>query len=147
MIKHIVMPDGKPNNTDAMRLDKWLWCARFYKTRSLATEAIKSGKIKSRGSRVKPSRLVRPGEEYTVRRGPYSQTITVLSLAARRCSAAEAAALYEETRESIDNRLMLKQQLKINNSMYPRMRGRPTKRERRKLIQFTRDSGQGSEGT
>jgi len=124
--------------SDSLRLDKWLWYARFYKTRQLAIEAIKAGKIKSDGNRVKPSRMVRPGDIYTINRSPYACTITVKALASRRGTASEAAVLYEESQQSINARLLLAEQLKLNDAMAPRSHGRPTKRERRKLVQFTR---------
>jgi len=124
--------------SDSLRLDKWLWYARFYKTRQLAIEAIKAGKIKADGNRVKPSRIVRPGDIYTINRTPYAYTITVKALASRRGTASEAAVLYEESQQSIKTRLLLAEQLKLNDAMAPRSQGRPTKRERRKLVQFTR---------
>ena len=124
---------------DSLRLDKWLWYARFYKTRQQAIEAINAGKIKSEGHRVKPSRTVRPADVYTINRSPYSYTITVKALASHRSSASEAALLFEESPQSIDARIRLKEQLKLDNSQYPRSHGRPTKRERRKLISFTRN--------
>jgi len=123
-----------------VRLDKWLWYARFYKTRALAIEAIKAGKIKLAGHRVKPSRLVHPGEVYTLRIDPYSWTITVRALASRRGPAAEAALLYEETPASAEGRSLLAEQLKINNRLVPQTEGRPTKRDRRKIVRFTRQT-------
>jgi ribosome-associated heat shock protein Hsp15 len=128
------------NVPDSMRLDKWLWCARFYKTRQLALDAIKAGRVKMEGNRVKPSRLITPGETCTIKRGPYVQTITVLALSGQRRSPAEAALLYKESEDSIRQREQLQQQLKMNNAMHPRSRGRPTKRDRRKLVDFTRRS-------
>ena len=125
-------------NKISMRLDKWLWCARFYKTRMLALAAIKSGKIKQNGNRVKPSRSVKTGEELSLKKGPYTQTITIQSLSSHRQSAYDALNLYQETDESIKVRDRLLQQLKINNAQLPRSRGRPGKRDRRKLIEFTR---------
>ena len=142
MIKHSAMTDKKPKNSaNAVRLDKWLWCARFYKTRDLAMEAIKSGKVRFESGRIKPSRTVRPGELYTIRSGPYTSTIAVKSLADQRRSAAEAVLLYEETADSLKTRTLLKEQLKLNNAMHPHPKGRPTKRERRKLIRFTQKTG------
>lgn len=124
--------------TESMRLDKWLWCARFYKTRKLALEAIKAGRIKYQGNRVKPSRIIKTGEEYLIKRGPYTQVISVLELSASRRSSIEAALLYQESKDSIEKRKQLLQQLKISNAMAPRSHGRPSKRDRRKLIDFTR---------
>jgi len=122
----------------SMRLDKWLWCARFYKTRMLALAAIKSGKIRQDGNRVKPSRLISSGEVLSIKKGPYTQAITIQALSSHRQSASDAQKLYQETDESIKTRNRLLQQLKINNAQIPRSRGRPGKRDRRKLIEFTR---------
>lgn len=134
------MFDKTANSTDTARLDKWLWYARFYKTRGLALEAIKAGKVKLAGDRVKPSKTVRPGEVYTLRIDPYSWTITVLALAKRRGPASEAALLFKESAQSRENRSLLAAQLKINNSLLPQTQGRPTKRDRRKLVRFTRQT-------
>jgi len=125
---------------ESLRLDKWLWYARFYKTRQLAIEAIKAGKIKSDGNRVKPSRVVRIDDIFTVNRTPFTFTITVKAFANRRGTASEAALLYEEDQQSIQDRTLLNEQLKLNNAMSERSQGRPTKRERRKLVQFTRNN-------
>lgn len=132
------MPTKTKNNHNSMRLDKWLWCARFFKTRRQATEAIKSGKIKSLGNKVKPSHDVKPGEVFSIKRGPYTYEITVQGLASHRRSASEAILLYTEKQESKLQREQLAEQLKINNALMPHSRGRPTKRERRKVIRFTR---------
>jgi len=131
------MSDNKTNSSEPVRLDKWLWCARFYKTRALALEAIKAGKIKLDGNRVKPSKAVHPGEVYTLRIDPYLWTISVQALSHRRGPASEAALLYEETAESRENRNLLSAQLKLNNQLLPQTSGRPTKRDRRKLVRFT----------
>ena len=132
------MPKIVHKTVNSMRLDKWLWCSRFYKTRKLSLDAIKAGKIKHEGNRVKPSRTVRPGESYTIRKGPYTYLITILALSNNRCSATDAKNLYSESEESVQARDTVSQQLKISNAMTPRSRGRPSKRERRKLIDFIR---------
>ena len=119
-----------------MRLDKWLWCARLYKTRAGAVEAVKAGRVRQDGNRLKPSRPVSPGETFSVRRGPYTWTLTVRALAPRRLPAAAAAALYEETRESAEAREAVKARLQLDKARNPAASGRPTKRERRKLIRF-----------
>ena len=142
MVKHSIMPKIVHKTVNFMRLDKWLWSARFYKTRKLSLDAIKSGKIKHEGNRVKPSRTVKPGESYTIRKGPYTYAITVLALSSHRCSATDAKKLYSESNESIQARDTVSAQLKISNAMALRTRGRPSKRDRRKLIDFIRgDSG------
>lgn len=140
MIKHSIMLKESQKAEDVIRLDKWLWCTRFYKTRKLALEAIRSGKVRQDGDKVKPSRTVKPGDSYAIKRGPYTQEITVLGLVKSRCSAPVATTLYRESEESIRAREQLVQQLKVNNAMLPRSHGRPTKRERRKIIAFTRGS-------
>jgi ribosome-associated heat shock protein Hsp15 len=124
---------------NSMRLDKWLWCSRFYKTRNLSLNAIKAGKVKFEGNRVKPSRIVKPGECFTIKKGPYTYSITVLALSNNRCSAADAERLFSESEESIKARGTVSSQLKISNAIMPRTRGRPSKRDRRKLIDFTRN--------
>ena len=134
------MSDKTAKSSDPVRLDKWLCYARFYKTRGLALEAIKAGKVKLAGNRAKASKTVRPGEVYTLRIDPYTWTITVLLEGSRRAPASEAALLYEETGESRTNRNLLAEQLKINNKLLPHTDGRPGKRDRRKLIWFTRQA-------
>lgn len=121
-----------------MRLDKWLWCARFYKTRQLAHEAIRTGKVKIKGERIKPSRLIKPGEALTVKQGPYRRDLIIRALSKNRRPAVEAEKLYEEKPESVEARQVLAYQLRMNTQMLPDTRGRPGKRNRRKIIRFTR---------
>ena len=121
-----------------MRLDKWLWCARFFKTRAQAAAAINGSKIKLEDSIPKPSRTIQAGDQLCIRKGPYQFDITVLKLSTHRRSAVEAALLYEESQESIETRELLYTQLKTEAAMYPRTRGRPTKRDRREILRFTR---------
>lgn len=130
------MPKQSDKQTDSMRLDKWLWCARFYKTRGLAAEAIKSGKIVINNEKVKPSRMVEPGIKIKIRRGPFSYNIEILSLVKTRKSATEAVLLYKENQESIEKREMISTQLKMAAMSTPRTEGRPTKRDRRQLMRF-----------
>lgn len=132
------MSDPIANSPESVRLDKWLWYARFYKTRGLAMEAIKAGKVRLAGNRVKPAKAVRPGEVYTLRIGPYSWTVSVLTCGVRRGSPAEAALLYEENDQSRKDRALLAEQLKINNRLLPQTDGRPSKRDRRRIVRFTR---------
>jgi len=141
MINTVIMKD-KQNHQISMRLDKWLWCARFYKTRRLATDAIKAGKIKAQGSKVKPSHNIKIGEVFVIRRGPYTFEITVLGLANHRGAASEAMLLYQENEESLKKREQLAQQLKANNALMPHNSGRPTKLERRRIIRFTRKTSE-----
>jgi len=121
---------------DNMRLDKWLWCARFFKIRGLACNAIKSGKIIVNNEKAKPAKLVQPGDSIKIRRGPYHFDITILQLAKVRKSASEAAPLYEESQASINQREELALQIKADAVLYPRTKGHPSKRTRRDLIKF-----------
>ena len=120
------------------RLDKWLWAARFYKTRSLAVEAINGGKVHLNGNRVKPSRTVRPDDMLTISKPPYELEIQILGLNAQRRPAVEAQQLYQETPESIEKRDILKEQIKNEPLGFRQHRGRPSKRDRRHIIKFTR---------
>ena len=124
-------------NTDVLtRLDKWLWCARFYKTRNIAANALKTGKVTANGERAKPSKAVKPGDSLDIRKGPYHYVITVLELAKSRKSAAGAALLYEESPESISKRESLATQLKAEAILMPTTKGRPSKKDRRSIIKF-----------
>ncbi len=122
--------------TAPLRLDKWLWCARFYKTRSIAAEALKTGKVMINGDRAKPSKIVEPGDMLNIRKGPYLYAITVLSIAKSRKSATDASLLYEESPESMKQRELLASQLKAEAAMYPSPKGRPSKKDRRSIIKF-----------
>jgi ribosome-associated heat shock protein Hsp15 len=119
----------------SLRVDKWLWAARLFKTRGLAAEAIASGKVDINGTRAKPAKPVRIGDRLRVRRGPYLYDLEVLLVSARRGPASEAEKLYLETPESRVARETLSAQLKLNVAAQPL--GRPSKRDRRKIIRFT----------
>jgi len=121
-----------------LRVDKWLWCARFYRTRRLAAEAVNSGRVRMHGQRLKPARTVQAGDVLSVRRGPYRYTFTILATTPTRQPAAAAAKLYEEHAESLEARRRLAEQVQAGNAALASPRGRPTKRERRKLIRFRR---------
>jgi ribosome-associated heat shock protein Hsp15 len=125
---------------ESMRLDKWLWCTRFYKTRSLAAAAIKSGKIKAEGSKVKAARTIKLDDQLTIQRGAFRYEITVIALAKSRGSATDAQQLYLESEQSITRRETLASQLKLDNAAKAQPKGRPNKQERRKIIRFTRRS-------
>jgi ribosome-associated heat shock protein Hsp15 len=115
------------------RIDKWLWAARFYKTRALAAEAIAGGKVQVNGERVKRAKLLQVGDDVRIRLGPYEHQIVVRQLSERRGPAAEAATLYEEKPESRARREELALQLKNLHSAFLPERGRPTKKERREI--------------
>ena len=114
-------------------MDKWLWAARFYKTRSLAADAVDGGKVQVDGERAKAAKVVRPGSEVRVRLGPYEHIVTVLGTAARRGPASEAAQLYEETAASREAREKLHWQLTRAAPAMEPAKGRPTKRDRRAM--------------
>lgn len=126
--------------TNSVRLDKWLWAARFYKTRSLATDAVESGKIKLNGERPKPAKAVKIGDSLDVRSGPYTFAITVLGLSDKRGPAPVAQKLYAESAESLAARELLSQQLRADATTAPLFRGRPTKKARRQIVRFVGQS-------
>lgn len=130
----------KSEPLDTMRLDKWLWCSRFYKTRALASTAIKGNKIKVNGLAVKSAKSIRIGDEVHIKKSPYEYKITISKLAHNRLSASLAAELFEEDKESINAREELKMQIKAESASFPKTRGRPTKRNRREIIRFVRIS-------
>jgi len=115
------------------RLDKWLWAARFYKTRPLAVEAIAGGKVQVNGDRVKRAKTLQLNDEIRIRQGPYEYQIVVRGLSERRGPASEAALLYEETSESKAAREVLAIQLKTLHAAFVPERGRPTKKDRREI--------------
>jgi len=122
---------------DVVRLDKWLWAARFFKTRSLATEAVAGGKVDVNGERAKPAKPVKPGDEVRLRVGPYEHILIVRELGERRGTAAVAATLYEETAASRSERERLAAQLKLAPAAFVyEEKGRPTKKDRRDLARF-----------
>lgn len=116
-----------------VRIDKWLWAARFFKTRSQAADAVAGGKIEVGGERVKPARLLRVGEEVRVRLGPYVHIVLVRAMGEKRGPASVAATLYEETPESKAARERHAWQLKHAAPIVEAGEGRPTKRDRRDL--------------
>lgn len=126
-----------PEDHDKVRIDKWLWAARFFKTRSLATEAVAGGKVEVNGDRAKPAKTVRPGDEVRVRSGPFEHVVVVRALGIRRGSARNAQALYEETAESLATRQRLAEQLRLGPAAFVfEDKGRPTKKDRRDLSRF-----------
>jgi len=119
-----------------MRLDKWLWAARFFKTRALAQEAIETGKVRHDGERCKPAHTVRVGDTFAIVRENLTWNVEVAALADQRGSAAIAAHLYREDPESIATRVRLIEERKLALVNAPQMKGRPTKRQRRKIEDF-----------
>ena len=120
---------------DKLRVDKWLWAARFFKTRSLATTAVESGKVLVNGARVKPAKALKPGDELFVRTPGFDYTVKVAALSDRRGPAAEAAKLFVESEESQRKREEAKL-TRIVPEPTAFIRGRPTKKARRQLQRF-----------
>jgi ribosome-associated heat shock protein Hsp15 len=125
--------------TDNHRLDKWLWHARFFKTRSLATAAINGGKVHLNAERVKPAHRVRVGDHLSLSLQGIVGEFEVLGLPVRRGPAAEALSHYAETAASAARRVVLKEQQRLANLSRPRPDTRPDKRERRRLMKLHRD--------
>ncbi|MNE69028.1 RNA-binding protein [Pseudomonas alkylphenolica] len=130
----------KPEEDDKVRLDKWLWAARFYKTRALAKAAIESGKVHCRGERCKPGKEPRIGDEFVLRTGFDERTVVVKALSVVRRGAPEAQALYEETAESIERREKAAAMRKAG-ALGVTTDGRPTKKQRRQLHQLHDSAG------
>jgi ribosome-associated heat shock protein Hsp15 len=126
----------EPPSQSRTRLDKWLWAARFYKTRSLAAQAIEAGQVRIGDERVKPAHGVHAGDRIVVRRGGLAWDVSVTALSDRRGSAADAARLYVETQESAAARVEEVARRKAVAATEPVWPGRPTKRDRRKLREF-----------
>ena len=116
------------------RLDKWLWAARFYKTRALAVEAINLGRILVNQERSKPARMLKRGDRITQFQGPYEKTVFIEAVSDQRGPASEAQKLYTETADSIALRAAVKAQLAADRLSKPQYLGRPDKRDRRRLV-------------
>lgn len=128
---------GKSPN-ERLRIDKWLWCARLYKTRSLASGAVNGGKVHVNGERVKPSRGIAVGDTLSITQGPIAREIVVRQLPVRRGPAAQAQHSYEETPASVERRERLRAQYALAAAAAPRRVSRPDKRERRLLQRLHR---------
>jgi ribosome-associated heat shock protein Hsp15 len=122
-----------------MRIDKWLWAARFFKTRSLAAEAIAAGHISVNGERAKAAKALRVGDAIEIRRPPFVHSIVVKGLSERRGPAVEAQALYDETPESRARRVQVAAELRSAGAA-PRFPGRPTKKDRRDYEKWLRSN-------
>ena len=117
---------------DKVRIDKWLWAARFYKTRSLATEEIDKGRVRVNDAEVKPAKEVKVGDTVALRQGPITRTLVVCSISDKRGGAPQAQLMYDETQASIALRVLVAEQRRLEpaNSLE---QGRPTKRDRRDI--------------
>ncbi len=118
---------------ERVRVDKWLWAARFFKTRTLATEAVAGGRVHLEGARIKPSRDVHVGDRLEISMGEATITVVVSALGDRRGSASAAALLYDETAESREKRERAREQRRLAPAPGADMRGRPSGRDRRRL--------------
>jgi ribosome-associated heat shock protein Hsp15 len=126
------------DNDEDVRIDKWLWAARFFKTRSLAAEAVVGGKVEVNDGRPKPSRIIRIGDRLNIRRGVYQWVIIVKAIGRNRGPASEAQLLYEETEESLRERETVSARLKLERPPEFDLPGRPSKRDRRAIQRFTK---------
>jgi ribosome-associated heat shock protein Hsp15 len=129
---------------DRLRLDKWLWAARFYKTRSLAADEVDRGRVDVNGQTAKPSRELKPGDRLDIRMGPGDwRTVEVVALSSMRGPAPVAQQLYRETAESLDRRAALAERRRLAAEPASALEhGRPTKRDRRKLADWERWSAE-----
>ena len=121
-----------------VRLDKWLWAARFFKTRALAATAIETCKVEVNGERAKRAKLLQVGDSLRIRLGPYYHVVTVRGLSEHRGPASIAATLYEETEEGRKSRAAMQLQVKAAQAMSGYDRGRPTKKDRRDIERLKR---------
>jgi ribosome-associated heat shock protein Hsp15 len=121
---------------DRLRIDRWLWATRFFKTRSLAAQAVAGGRVQVNGERVKPAKDLKPGDELVIHIGGLEWIVEVRELAARRGPAAEARRLYDEREESRARRQAILDARRLAPEPSLGLRGRPTKRDRRQLKRF-----------
>ncbi|MDP2144040.1 MAG: RNA-binding S4 domain-containing protein [Gallionella sp.] len=131
------MTHGKTDTAEKLRIDKWLWAARFFKTRALAADAVESGKVLLDDARVKPAKAMAIGDRLDIRIGQYRYEIEVLGLSDRRGPAPEAQRLYRESEESRQRRETIAEQNKLLPQ--PHFKGRPTKRDRREIERLRQD--------
>lgn len=120
-------------NPEKLRIDKWLWAARFFKTRAIAADAVNGGKVHINGQRVKSSRLVQVGDRLEITRGQIHSVVDVTAISDKRGPAKVAQTLYEETPESIEVRELKSQQRKLLNASMPKSQGKPDKHQRREI--------------
>ena len=124
---------------EKVRIDKWLWAARFFKTRSMASQAVSGGKVHLNEARIKPARIIQIGDELRIRRGEVEFVVIVQGISGKRRPASEAQLLYEETEASMEQREEMRHKKRLESA--GRLCGpmkRPDKRDRRKIRSFTR---------
>ena len=134
------MRDDEQGPAGKVRLDKWLWAARFFKTRALAAEAIDGGKVEVNGDRAKRAKLVQAGDAIRLRQGPVEWQLRVTDVAERRGSAEIAQRLYEETADGLRKRLAAQQQLRDMPTAFAFGDSKPGKRDRRELRRLKGDA-------
>ncbi|MES2178721.1 MAG: RNA-binding S4 domain-containing protein [Gemmatimonadota bacterium] len=134
------MRQDEPSTAGKVRIDKWLWAARFFKTRSLAADAIGGGKVTVHGDSVKSAKLIQVGDEIRIRLGAFEHVVVVRAVSERRGPATVAATLYEETEASRTTRARLAEQHRMAPAAFVyEEKGRPTKRDRREIDRFRED--------
>ena len=121
------------DNTDGGRLDRWLWAARFFKTRQMAADAVRSGRVLLNNKRTKPAKSVRIGDQVRIRKAAFRYAVQVTALSETRVGADIAVTLYDESKQSVEARDILRTQLKLQRFSSHPAKGRPSKRERRQL--------------
>ena len=132
---------GGAGAPERLRLDRWLWCARFYKSRSLAAAAVAGGHVHLNGARIKPAHAVRVGDQLTVTLGGRDRELEVTAIPARRGPASEARGCYRESAESLARGARQAEAQRLAALMTPRPEGRPDKKERRALYELARRQG------
>jgi len=132
------MSDSSLNSINRLRIDKWLWAARFFKTRSIATDAIAKNRVRVGGQRIKPSRSIQVGDTVQIEKPPYTFDVTVLALNDKRRPASEASLMYEESEQSIATRASQSASARLNYQVQAGLAGdgRPSKKQRRQIIRF-----------
>ncbi len=131
---------AKYSKPESVRLDKWLWAARFFKTRSLAKAAVENGRVRTAGQKLKPGKEIKPGLQLQIKQGDVEKTVHVIALSEYRGPASQAATLYQETDESIKNREALALNRKTAASSRPHTASKPNKKQRRQIIRFSKKS-------
>ncbi|MBT8150631.1 MAG: ribosome-associated heat shock protein Hsp15 [Gammaproteobacteria bacterium] len=129
-------------NSENVRIDKWLWAARFFKTRSLAKQAVEGGKVHYNGQRIKSSKHVETGAQLKVRCGWDEKTVQVMALSSQRRSASEASKLYSELESSVDERETRIAERRAQRAAAPHFDNRPNKKQRRQIHRFKREEAQ-----
>lgn len=137
---------GAMSSAESVRLDRWLWAARFFKTRRLAIEAVRSGRVSVDGVRAKPARALRPGQRLSIRKGAQDFEVDVLDVSEQRGPAAVAETLYQETPVSAEAREARRAEWRLAAAAQPRPHHRPERRSRRELAAFKRGGGRSGEG-